>query len=78
MEETEKIVLENTGYYAQRHNGTIHLCATDGSQLFAIRTEAIEFASEPLFVVLQVYMNGRAKGMAETRYKINELIKLCL
>jgi hypothetical protein len=74
-----KLILENSGYFAQKgEDGTIRICAIDGVPLFAIKTEAIQYASEPLLVVLQVYLNGRAKGMAETRHKINELIKLCL
>jgi hypothetical protein len=77
--EIEKIVLENSGgYYAQRNNGTIQICASDGNQLFAIKTESIPFAPEPLFIVLQVYMNGRMKGIIETKNKVNDLIKLCL
>jgi hypothetical protein len=74
-----KLILENSGgCWAQRIDGAIRIYGADGSLLFAIKTEAIEFASEPLFIVLQVYMNGRSKGIAETRHKINELIKLCL
>jgi hypothetical protein len=80
-EDTKKIPLE--GGWAQRlPDGSIRFYTQDGSPLFAINTPSIEYAAESLTIVLQAYINGfaqgRAKGIAETRHKITELIKLCL
>jgi hypothetical protein len=79
----KSLTLGQTGCVATLdEDGIIHMLNQDGQQLYALKTEHIQFETPTLLVTLNLWFmawnGGRNQMQQELKTKISELVKLCL